>query len=174
MTSWRMSPSKALFAFATVLSVGVFMTGRAGAQITCSEDQAIFSGDRGTVSFSVEIADDQAERAQGLMFREELPEYTGMLFIYETPREVAFWMRNTLIPLDMIFLDDRGVVRNIHRNARPLDETPIPGAAMDDANPERLMVLEIAGGDADRLGIQTGQSMAHPRLDQTKAALRCN
>ena len=173
MIFWRMSPSRSLNT-AIFLGFALLSAGGAGAATTCAMDRAVFFGKDGAVSFDVEIADDDAERAQGLMFRKKLPAHHGMLFIYDTPREVAFWMRNTLIPLDLIFLDEHGVVRHIHQNARPLDETPIPGAVAQDPDPERLMVLEISGGDAERLGIQPGQSMAHPRLDQTKAARPCN
>lgn len=96
-----------------------------------------------------------------------------MLFVYDEPREVSFWMRNTLIPLDLIFMDATGTIRHIHPNARPLDETPIPGATADDQNPERKLILEIPGGDAARLGLAAGQPMASLQLDQRKAAWRC-
>lgn len=96
-----------------------------------------------------------------------------MLFVYPEPQPVSFWMRNTLIPLDLIFFDETGVIRHIHRNARPLDETPIPGAAIGDPRPDRLMVLEIAGGEAARLGLAAGQQLAHPALDRAGAAWPC-
>ena len=96
-----------------------------------------------------------------------------MLFIYEAPQRVSFWMRNTLIPLDMVFLDARGEVRHVHPMARPLDETSIPGAAIGDPAPERLMVLELPGGDAARLGIRPGMALAHPGLPQDKALAPC-
>lgn len=136
-------------------------------------DLALLAVDGGTRPVTIEIADTPQERAQGLMFRRDLPAGRGMLFIYEHPQPVSFWMRNTLIPLDLIFLDTQGVIRHIHRMARPLDETPIPGAAIGDPRPERLMVLEIAGGEADRLGLAVGQAMAHPRLDPLQAAWPC-
>ena len=145
----------------------------AAAQDICSSDRAIFQTDGGQVSFRVEIADDEAERAKGLMYRKTLPPGSGMLFIYDQPRAVSFWMRNTYIPLDLIFLDQTGIIRHIHRHAIPLDETPIPGAAPGDPRPERRMILEIGGGEADRHGLTVGQSMAHPRLDQDLAALPC-
>ena len=93
-----------------------------------------------TLRFSVEVVDDAAERAQGLMFRESLPKFSGMLFVYETPQPVAFWMRNTLIPLDMLFFDGAGRLARIKRDATPHDETPIIGG--DDIR----YVLEINGG----------------------------
>src|SRR5690606_10781684 len=123
---------------------------------------------------AVEIAGTQAERAQGLMFRRDLPSGQGMLFIYESPQPVEFWMRNTLIALDMIFIDARGEVRHVHPMAQPLDETGIPGAAPGDAAPERLMVLEVRGGDAARLGIFPGMALSHPALPQDQALAPCD
>ena len=113
-------------------------------------------GDWGTARFSVEVADDPAEQAQGLMHRTEMPIASGMYFVNERPRRTSFWMRNTLIPLDMLFIDAQGVVRHIHHNAIPLDETPIPGG---DAV---LTVLEINGGLAAGIGISIGTQVRHP------------
>lgn len=141
---------------------------------TCRSDRAILGGAEGQVELSVEIADDPAERAQGLMFRRDMPAGHGMLFIYETPQQVSFWMRNTLIPLDMVFIDARGEVRHVHPMARPHDETPIPGAVAGDPSPDRLMVLEIAGGEARRLGIVPGMVLSHPRLPQQVALAPCD
>lgn len=101
-------------------------------------------------SFTVEIADDAAERAQGLMGRQSMPEDHGMLFAYPAPRPVAFWMHDTPLPLDMLFIDAQGMVVNLHENARPFDETPIPSGL-----PVRY-VLEINGGLAARLGLRPG------------------
>jgi uncharacterized membrane protein (UPF0127 family) len=141
---------------------------------TCHADRAPFHGRGQTIEIAVEIADDPAERARGLMFRQELLPGQGMLFVYEHPQQVSFWMRNTLIPLDMIFIDPRGEVRHIHPMARPRDETPIPGAAAGDPAPERLMVLEVAGGDAARLGITPGMILSHPLLPQATALSPCS
>ena len=116
------------------------------------------------VAFHLEIADTPALRAQGLMFRTGLPEQAGMLFVYEQPQFVSFWMKNTLIPLDMIFMDAEGVVRHIHRGAVPGDLTPIPGAVPGDPQPLRRFVLEIAAGEADRLGLAEGQRMTYPHI----------
>ena len=138
---------------------------------SCQEGVALFPAAHRAIH--IEIADDQAERAQGLMNRTELAADSGMLFIFDEPREAAFWMKNTLIPLDMLFMDAKGVIRHIHASATPLDLTPVPGAAPGDPSPERLMVLEIAGGEAARLGLQVGMAMSHPRLDQTQAAAPC-
>lgn len=166
-----MLPNRGAFAAAFVLSAAFAVP--CAAAITCSPDRAIFQTEDGPVAFQVELADDEAERTQGLMFRKSLAPGSGMLFIYDTPRAVSFWMRNTYIPLDLVFLDQAGVIRHIHRNAVPLDETPIPGAAPGDPDPYRQMILEIAGGEARRLGLAVGQPMAHPRLDQDLAELPC-
>lgn len=120
-----------------------------------------------TLRFDVEVADDAAERAQGLMFRAAMPKFTGMLFVYESPQPVAFWMRNTLIPLDMLFFDGSGRLERIRTNATPHDETPIPGG-----NDIRY-VLEVNGGLAGEFGIEPGAVIRHPALDQTTAAWPC-
>ncbi|MDO5613961.1 MAG: DUF192 domain-containing protein [Paracoccus sp. (in: a-proteobacteria)] len=140
---------------------------------SCSADQAILRSNGTDLPITVEVVDTPDTRARGLMFRRNLPQMQGMLFVYEQPQPVSFWMRNTLIPLDMLFMDDSGTVRHIHAQAQPLDETPIPGAARGDTNPNRLLVLEIAGGEAARLGLKPGDVMAHPSVPQTRAALPC-
>ena len=141
---------------------------------TCHPDRALFQGRGKPVEIAVEIADSDEERARGLMFRRDLPAGQGMLFIYESPQPVSFWMRNTQIALDMIFIDARGEVRHVHPMAQPLDETEIPGAAPGDPEPERLMVLEVPGGDAARLGIHPGMVLSHPRLPQQDALAPCD
>lgn len=140
----------------------------------CSPDHVTFRTAGTDLRIAVEIVDTPETRARGLMFRRDLPAGQGMLFVYEQPQQVAFWMRNTLIPLDMLFLDETGTLRHVHAKAQPLDETPIPGAAPGDPDPERLMVLEIAGGEAARLGLEPGALMAHPAVPRNTAALPCD
>nr|WP_227420750.1 DUF192 domain-containing protein [Roseitranquillus sediminis] len=149
-----------------MLAVLVALAGPAAA--ACDPGRVELRGDWGVASFGVEIADDPAERAQGLMHRESLPASRGMLFVYEQPQNASFWMRNTLIPLDMIFADETGRVTHVHENAVPLDETPIPGGS------GVLAVLEINGGMARRLGIEEGTELRHPALDQSIAAWPCD
>ena len=124
----------------------------------CAPDRVDLRGDWGQARFTVEVADEPAERSQGLMHRESMAQSAGMLFVYERPQRVSFWMRNTLIPLDMIFMDADGIVRRVHENAVPLDETSIPGG--DDIQ----YVLEINGGLAGRLGIVEGSELRHPQI----------
>ncbi|MCB2111368.1 MAG: DUF192 domain-containing protein [Defluviimonas sp.] len=137
------------------------------ARAECDEAVADLRWDGGQARFAVEIADDAEERAHGLMARESLPVGAGMLFIYDHAQPVSFWMKNTLIPLDMIFLDAAGTVTAVHPEAKPGDLTPIPGPD------NTLMVLEINGGLAARLGIAPGAEMRHPRIDRDGAAWRC-
>ncbi len=137
------------------LAVALCLVGQAGFA-ACADDKVTVRGDFGQAHFTVDLADDADRRAQGLMFVEEMPTLKGMLFIYEAPRNATFWMRNTLIPLDMIFTDQTGVITHIHENAIPLDETTINGG--DDV----LAVLEINGGLSARLGIEVGDALQHP------------
>ena len=137
-------------------------------QAACSEERVDLRGDWGQARFRVEIADTDALRAQGLMNRENLARSAGMLFIFEAPTSPSFWMRNTLIPLDMIFVDPTGAVTHIHQNAVPHDTTPIPGG--DNV----LMVLEINGGLSEAMGIDVGSQLRHPRLDDDIALWGCS
>lgn len=136
-----------------------------GAQ--CRDDLAILRTDGQLVNFTIEIADDSAERAQGLMGRREMDAGAGMLFIYDRPREVAFWMHDTPLPLDMVFIDPAGRVVKVAANTTPNDDTPIPSGA-----PVRY-VLEINAGMAARYGIAPGAELAHPSVDPAQAAFPC-
>ncbi|TVP71186.1 MAG: DUF192 domain-containing protein [Rhodobacteraceae bacterium] len=138
------------------------------AQAVCAPGSVDLRGDWGQARFSVEIADTEETRARGLMHRSSLPRSAGMLFIYDRPTTASFWMRNTLISLDMIFVDPTGRVSHVHHEAIPLDETPIPGG--DNV----LMVLEINGGLARALGIDAGSALRHPRLAQDSALWPCD
>jgi len=157
---------RALGHLAGAAFAGILLAGSAVAEV-CRPDTVTLRGDWGQARFSVEIADDTEERAQGLMHRRSLPLSAGMLFIYETPQPLSFWMRNTLIPLDLLFIDAQGVVQTIHHSAKPLDETPIPGG--DDL----LSVLEINGGLARRMGITEGSEIRHPAFAENAPAWPC-
>ena len=116
-------------------------------------DLSILRKDGTRVIFRAEIARSNEERRVGLMNRQSLPADHGMLFDFGDSREVIMWMRNTLIPLDMLFADDEGVITHIHANARPRDETMI-----DSRGPVRY-VLEINGGLAARLLLAPGDKL---------------
>lgn len=137
------------------------------AQSECSPDHIDIKNNGAAVRFAVEVVDTPEGRSQGLMHRESMPMFSGMLFVYPREMPVAFWMRNTLIPLDMIFIDDDGNVINIHENAIPLDETSIPSTA-----PVKY-VLEINGGLSERLKLTAGAVVRHPAIDGTEIAWAC-
>ena len=106
--------------------------------------------------FAVEIAANEAERSKGLMYRRELPEGRGMLFDFQHDQEVAFWMQNTYIPSDMIFIRGDGTIHRIAENTVPLSTRNIPSSG-----PVRA-VLEVIGGTSRKLGIAVGDRVAHP------------
>ena len=112
----------------------------------------------GVHAFAVELATNDAERSRGLMFRKELPEGHGMLFIFERDEPVSFWMHNTLISLDMIFIRNDGRILRIAESTDPLSDRLIPSGG-----PVRS-VLEVIGGTARKLGIEPGDRVESPAL----------
>ncbi|MBB5224019.1 hypothetical protein HNP73_003980 [Amaricoccus macauensis] len=132
----------------------------------CAPDQIDLRDSDTELRFHVEVMDTPEGREQGLMFRENLPKFSSMLFVYETPQPVAFWMKNTLIPLDILFFDAEGRLERIKSNAQPHDETPVFGG--DDIQ----YVLEINGGLAAELGIEPGAEIRNPAL--TGAVWSCS
>jgi hypothetical protein len=110
---------------------------------------------RGTYAFLVEFADSDRQREYGLMCRRSLAPDHGMLFDFKTPQPTAFWMRNTLIPLDIVYIRPDGRVLSIARNAAPLDESPLPSGG------DIRGVLEIAGGRAAQIGLMPGDKVVH-------------
>ncbi len=151
------------------IASALLLTLWAGAAVagTCRDDQVLVRGDWGQARFTVEVADDEAKRAKGLMHRESMPQSTGMLFVYPEERRVGFWMKNTLIPLDMIFLDATGTVQKVHHRAVPHSLSLV----MSGKNTK--LVLEINGGVAERLGIVAGSEIRHPSVDAEHAAWPC-
>ncbi len=111
--------------------------------------------------FDVEIAATPEKQALGLMFRTSLPETKGMLFPHEVPREVTMWMRNTYIPLDMVFIRADGTVHRVEKRTEPMSERVISSDGPVAA------VLEIAAGTADKLGIKPGDKVRHPYFAAT-------
>jgi uncharacterized protein len=110
----------------------------------------------GPHSFTVELASNDDERSRGLMFRKELPEGQGMLFDFVHDQPVAFWMHNTYIPLDMIFIRGDGSILRIAESAQPLSDRLIPSGG-----PVRA-VLEVIGGTVHKLGIAPGDRVTGP------------
>ena len=129
------------------------------AAAACSADnRGVLHTAKGDFAFTLEIADDEASRERGLMFRTTLAPDAGMLFDYHREQQATFWMQNTLIPLDMVFIGADGTVKTIHVNARPMDTTTIPSLV-----PVRF-VLEIAGGRADEIGLKPGDKFEQARV----------
>jgi hypothetical protein len=129
----------------------------------CSDEgKLVLHSSTGEHSFNVEVVDTPETRAEGLMFRQELADDAGMLFDFKEERQVSFWMRNTFIPLDMIFVGADGVVKTIHVNARPQDPTSIPSQV-----PVQF-VLEIPGGRSVEIGLQPGDTMEHPLVGDSQ------
>ena len=108
--------------------------------------------------FSIEIVDTEEKRAEGLMFRTEMAADHGMLFDFRREQPVAFWMKNTYLPLDMIFVKADGRILSIAENTTPMSEALVPsrGAVR--------FVFEVVAGTSKRLGIAPGDRMIHPRM----------
>jgi uncharacterized membrane protein (UPF0127 family) len=103
----------------------------------------------------VEVTETSEEKAQGLMFRTRMADTSGMLFFYETPQEITMWMRNTYIPLDMVFIRADGTVHRIEMRTEPLSEDIIA------SHGDVVACLELAGGAAERLGLKPGDRVEH-------------
>lgn len=116
---------------------------------------SVVTGDGKVHEFAVELAVTAEERAFGLMFQDSLAPDAGMLFDYGRPRRVTMWMKNTLIPLDMLFIGADGRIRNIRERAVPHSLEPIP------SDGRVRGVLELRGGTVDRLGIAPGDLVQH-------------
>jgi len=145
--------------------------GLVSAQIAPLEDLAAFPSGALTITdvgkgaskkaqhdFTVWLADTPQRQAQGLMFVRSLPADRGMLFVHAEPRPMSMWMKNTYIPLDMVFIDSSGRIQQIVEQTTPHSLDLIRSDA------PALAVLEIAGGEAKRLGLHTGQQVSHPAL----------
>jgi uncharacterized membrane protein (UPF0127 family) len=110
----------------------------------------------GVHAFTVELATNDEERSRGLMFRKELPQGSGMLFDFQHDQPVAFWMHNTYISLDMIFIRGDGRIMRIAESTEPLSDRMVPSGA-----PVRA-VLEVIAGTARQLGIKAGDRVVNP------------
>ena len=122
----------------------------------------IHTANGNVTSVAVEVADTPDTQARGLMYRQKLEPDHGMIFLFEDERPHSFWMKNTQIPLDMIFISRSGVIVGIHPNAEPLSLVPI-----DVGKPSRA-VLEVAGGWAAAHGIAAGDHVTYRNIASTK------
>jgi uncharacterized protein len=123
--------------------------------------------DRGTLTletasgshrFEIEVATTDQERALGLMYRRHLPADAGMLFLYDTPQAAAMWMKNTPLPLDIVFIDAAGRVHRIERGTEPFSTAPISSEG------DIIGVLELNAGRADAIGLKPGDRVRYPGL----------
>jgi len=117
----------------------------------------------GEARFSIEIADNDSNRSAGLMFRRVMPDDRGMLFVFEQTRRVAFWMKNTPLPLDLIFIGEDGRVATIKQGV------PFSEASISSGVPVRF-VLEVKAGTAQKAGIVAGDRLRHPVIDRIAGA----
>lgn len=141
--------------FATPVHAGEFF-GKFMKPKAVVEKITIVTPDDKRHEFEVELARTAQEHEIGLMNRESMPENHGMLFLFEDNAQRRFWMKNTLIPLDMLFVTETGVIHHIHHEAKPLDLTGVPSYGASKA------VLEINGGMAEKLDIPEGSRILHP------------
>lgn len=141
----------------TVLLIG-FLVCAGSTSLALAEPLNVYSRNGETHHFEVRVADDTRTREKGLMGVKRLPDGQGMLFVFDDVSPAQFWMKNTLIPLDMVFIDGKGVVSSVHHEAQPLDLSIISSE-----EPVRA-VLEVSGGVAERLGIGRGDQIISSAL----------
>jgi uncharacterized protein len=134
----------------TILGLWLTFGAMTNGALAADASRLTIDTDRGPQSFSVELATTPDQQALGLMYRDSLAPDAGMLFVFASERQVDFWMKNTRIPLDMLFIGADGRIRHITERAVPYSETPIP--SVEDVR----AVLEINGGTVARLGIKEG------------------
>lgn len=152
---WR-GPARALLWLLLVLA----LADPRAAQAAGHEVVTVVTRAGGHFPFHVEIADTPLSRARGLMFREHLAADQGMLFLFDEVAPVSFWMKNTPLSLDMLFIAPDGRIADLHRDAVPYSTRPIDSAA------PVLAVLEVLAGTAKKLGIRVGDRVEHRAFQQ--------
>ena len=152
-TAWLISAMRRLGApLAMVLLLALALAEPAAAQALEPLTIVTASGEH---LFQVEIANTVDERAKGLMYRRFMPADRGMLFEFEANEPVGFWMKNTYIPLDMVFVSPNGTVTRIAANAEPLSDAVVPSGG------PCIAVLELNGGAAAEIGLKVGDKVSH-------------
>lgn len=141
-------------AFAAILAFSPAAP-RAQSPLSFAKSSVVIVTKSGRHKFEVELAENEAQREYGLMFRREMAPDAGMLFDYEVPQRTAMWMKNTILPLDMLFIDARGRIINVVERAIPGSLTVIPSRG------KILGVLELNAGTVAHLGIKTGDTVEH-------------
>ena len=143
------------FAFAAVFIVAASLRTQAAQLQTFDRDELQIVTAAGTNRFSVELATTPEQREQGLMFRRKLAADAGMLFLYPDDQWINMWMKNTLLPLDMIFISRDGRVLSVAERTVPMSEVTIPSG-----QPARA-VLEVNGGTSARLQLKAGDRVLY-------------
>jgi len=158
MTQFRVAAVFAKFIFLlTIFAAGACaQPGGPGGAPGTAVSKLVIETAAGDYAFMVEVVDTPETRQLGLMYRTELSTDAGMLFDFEQPQTVAIWMKNTLIPLDIAFIDEHGVIKRITADATPKSLVSMPSGAVV------LSVLEVNGGTFAALGIQAGDRVRHP------------
>jgi uncharacterized membrane protein (UPF0127 family) len=129
-----------------------------GLAFAASGSTIVLKTETGDHSFDIEVMTTFQERARGLMFRRSLPENSGMLFLYDRPEPAAMWMKNTFIPLDMVFIAPGGTVHRIEKNTEPFSTETIS------SDGSIIAVLELNAGAADRIKLKPGDRVIYPGL----------
>ncbi|TDK38776.1 DUF192 domain-containing protein [Rhizobium deserti] len=129
-----------------------------GQQVTFSQQELLIKSSEKTHRFTVELALNDKQRAQGLMFRKEMAPDHGMLFDFDEVRPVAMWMENTILPLDMLFIQKDGTISHIHADAVPYSRDVI------DSRGPVAFVLELNAGRARALGIKIGDKVVSKQI----------
>ena len=133
---------------------------RAEGEVTIGESELVVETDRGVFPFAVEIADEPMERSKGLMYRRTMDPDTGMLFDMDRNEPATFWMKDTYVSLDIIFIREDGTVDSIAEATQPLSTAIVPSDG-----PVRF-VLELVAGTARRIGLSEGDRVKHPVIDR--------
>ncbi|MFA7228422.1 MAG: DUF192 domain-containing protein [Melioribacteraceae bacterium] len=123
------------------------------------EGEVSFSGSNGEFirRIDVEIADDDQQRATGLMFRDKMDEDQGMLFLFDEEMPQSFWMKNTILPLDIMYVNSKMEIVTIIRNAKPYDDTSLPSVK------PAMYVVEVNAGFCEKFGIKEGDRIVWRR-----------
>ncbi|MEO0963361.1 MAG: DUF192 domain-containing protein [Pseudomonadota bacterium] len=151
----------ALLLAATLAVTGLAACAEPNPPSETATDSLTIETSTGVHGFTVELADTEERRRTGLMFREDLAPDAGMLFDFESPRVITMWMRNTPLPLDMIFIDPMGRIVSVAENTVPYSEAIVSSRYPASA------VFEVNAGTAKRIGIRVGDRVSHPLFDAT-------
>jgi hypothetical protein len=131
-----------------------------GVAFAASGSTIVLKTETGDHNFDIEVMTTFQDRARGLMFRRSLPEKSGMLFLYDRPEPAAMWMKNTFIPLDIVFIAPGGTVHRIEKNTEPFSTDTIS------SDGSIIAVLELNAGAADRIGLKLGDRVIYPGLGE--------